>query len=228
MTWDYPREKEDNMSIKFNDSEKIYGGFSNATPARRNNNYNNTNDAAIGAAMIIGGLLGAAAVAAAADEDYTSRRAAEIRREAEREAARREAQRRADEIRREAERAARHAAYGLTNDEVVHEIVKFCMKETMCTNKMVVMTAIVREMFAQGATINSAESEFGDLKIKGRCVDGNDLKIILNSIGGITVDAYDGRLNRYSSSSKVFKEYEILVKDCNKPNFDKLARVMSY
>lgn len=213
------------MSIKFNDSEKIYGGFSNATPVRRNNHADN--DAALGAAMIIGGLLGAAAVAAAADEDYAARRAAEIRREAEREVARREAERRADEIRREAERAARRAAYGLSKDEVTKQIVKFCMKETI-TDKMVVMTAIVREMFEQGATINSAEAEFGDLKIKGRCYDGNELKIILSSIGGITIYAYDGKLIRYSSSNKVFKEYELLVKDYNKPNFDKLARVMSY
>lgn len=217
------------MSIKFNDSEKIYGGFSNATPVRRNNNYNNTNDAAIGAAMIIGGLLGAAAVAAAADEDYTSRRAAEIRREAERAAARREAERRADEIRREAERAARRAAYGLSKDEVTKQIVKFCMDEPLCTSKMVVMTALVRELLeSQDATINTAENSFGDLKIKGRCADGTDLRIKLSSIGGITVDAYDGRLNRYSSSNKVFKEYEILVKTYNKDKFDKLARVMSY
>lgn len=217
------------MSIKFNDSEKIYGGFSNATPVRRNNTVNN--DAAVGAAMIIGGLLGAAAVAAAADEDYTSRRAAEIRREAEREAARRQAERdaarRAEEIRREAERAARRALCGMSTEDVTGAIVKFCMKESI-TDKMVVMTAVARELLAQGATINSAESEFGDLKIKGRCVDGNDLKIILNSIGGITIYAYNGKLVRYSSSNKVFKEYELLVKDYNKPNFDKLARVMSY
>jgi hypothetical protein len=214
------------MSIKFNNADAIYGGFENVTPPARRNR-NSDNDAAIGAAMIIGGLLGAAAVAAAADEDYTSRRAEEIRREAERAAARREAERRADEIRREAERAARRALCGLTNDEVVHEVVKFCMKEQL-SNKMVVMTAIVREMFAQGATINSAEAEFGDLKIKGHCADGNDLKIILNSIGGITIYAYDGKLVRYSSSNKVFKEYELLVKEYNKPNFNKLARVMSY
>lgn len=221
------------MSIKFNNADQIYGGFQDVTPTpkRRNNNYNNTNDAAIGAAMIIGGLLGAAAVAAAADEDYTSRRAAEIRREAEREAARRQAERdaarRAEEIRREAERAARRALCGMSTEDVTGAIVKFCMKESI-TDKMVVMTAIVREIVAQGATINSAEAEFGDLHIKGRCCDGNELKITLSSIGGITVYAYDGKLVRYSSSNKVFKEYELLVKDYNKPNFDKLARVMSY
>lgn len=219
------------MSIKFNDSEKIYGGFSNATPVRRNNTVNN--DAAVGAAMIIGGLLGAAAVAAAADEDYTSRRAAEIRREAEREAARRQAERdaarRAEEIRREAERAARRALCGMSTEDVTGAIVKFCMDEPLCTSKMVVMTALVRELLeSQDATINTAENSFGDLKIKGRCADGTDLRIKLSSIGGITVDAYDGRLNRYSSSNKVFKEYEILVKTYNKDKFDKLARVMSY
>lgn len=220
------------MSIKFNDSEKIYGGFSNATPVRRNNNRNSDNDAAIGAAMIIGGLLGAAAVAAAADEDYTSRRAAEIRREAEREAARREAEReakrRAEEIRREAERAARKALYGITTDEATHQIVKFCMEEKLST-KMVVMTAIVRELLeSQGATIQSIEGRYGELSMKGYCSDFTNLRITLSSIGSITVDAYEGRLRRYSSSNKVFKEYELLVKDYNKDKFDKLARVMSY
>ena len=217
------------MSIKFNNSENIYGGFSNATPVRRNNHADN--DAAIGAAMIIGGLLGAAAVAAAADEDYASRRADEIRREAERDAARRQAERdakrRADEIRREAERAARRAAYGLTTDEVTKQIVKFCMEETMCRNKMVVMTAIVRELLeAQCATINSVENSFGDLRMKGHCINGTDLKIELNSVGGITIYAYDAKLVRYSSSNKVFKEYELLVTD--KEKYDKLARVMAY
>jgi hypothetical protein len=220
------------MSIKFNNADAIYGGFENVTPPARRNR-NSDNDAAIGAAMIIGGLLGAAAVAAAADDDYYTRRAAEIRREAEREAARREAEReaerRADEIRREAERAARRAAYGLSKDEVTKQIVKFCMDEPLCTSKMVVMTALVRELLeSQGATINTAENSFGDLKIKGRCADGTDLRIKLSSIGGITVDAYDGRLNRYSSSNKVFKEYELLVKEYNKDKFDKLSRVMSY
>ena len=221
------------MAIKFNNADAIYGGFSNATPAKRNNNRVD-NDAAIGAAMIIGGILGAAAVAAAADDDYASRRAAErhaaeIRLEAERAAARREAERRAEEIRREAERAARRALYGMTTEDVTGAIVKFCMKETMVRNKMVVMTAIIREMMeAQGATINSAEEEFGDLRIKGHCAEGNDLKITLSSIGGITIYAYDGKLIRYSSSNKVFKEYELLVKEYNKEKFDKLARVMSY
>ena len=206
------------MSIKFNDSEKIYGGFSNATPVRRNNNRNSDNDAAIGAAMIIGGLLGAAA--------------AEIRREAEREAARREAEReakrRAEEIRREAERAARKALYGITTDEATHQIVKFCMEEKLST-KMVVMTAIVRELLeSQGATIQSIEGRYGELSMKGYCSDFTNLRITLSSIGSITVDAYEGRLRRYSSSNKVFKEYELLVKDYNKDKFDKLARVMSY
>lgn len=220
------------MSIKFNNADQIYGGFSNATPAKRNNNCVD-NDAAIGAAMIIGGLLGAAAVAAAADDDYASRRAAErraaeIRLEAERAAARREAERRADEIRREAERAARKALYGITTDEATHQIVKFCMAEKLST-KMVVMTAIVRELLeAQGATIQSIEGRYGELSMKGYCSDFTNLHITLSSIGAITVDAYEGRLRRYSSSSKVFKEYEILVKDYNKEKFDKLARVMSY
>lgn len=218
------------MSIKFNDSEKIYGGFSNATPVRRNNHADN--DAALGAAMIIGGLLGAAAVAAAADEDYTTRRAAEIRREAEREAARRQAERdaarRADEIRREAERAARRAACGFTVDEITHEIVKFCMnmKESI-SDKMIVMTAVVRELIdRQYAIINFAKSEYGDLRMKGRCVDGTDLRIELNSIGGITIYAYGAKLVRYSSSNKVYEEYKSLVTDEEK--FAKLARVMSY
>ena len=220
------------MSIKFNDSDKIYGGFENVTPVRRNNNRAD-NDAAVGAAMIIGGLIGAAAVAAAADDDYYSRRAAErraaeIRREAERAAAEREAKRRAEEIRREAERAARKALYGITTDEATHQIVKFCMKEQL-SDKMVVMTAIVRELLeAQGATIQSIEGRFGELHMKGYCSDFTNLHITMSSIGAITVDAYEGRLRRYSSSNKVFKEYELLVKEHNKANFDKLARVMSY
>lgn len=217
------------MSIKFNDSEKIYGGFSNATPVRRNNQ--SSNDAAVGAAMIIGGLIGAAAVAAAADEDYTARRAAEIRREAEREDARRqaerEAKRRADEIRREVERIARRAEYGLTIDEITHEIVKFTMKE-LITDKMVVMTAVARELLAQGATIQTIEGRYGELIMKGYCSDFTNLRVALSSIGAITIDAYEGRLRRYSTSNKVFKEYEILVKDHNKSKYDKLARVMSY
>jgi len=210
----------------FKDNSKDKGGFSHVPSYTRNNR--NSDDELIGAgtALIIGGLLGAAAVAAAADDDYTARRAAadEIRREAE---ALREAERRADEIRREAERAALRAAYGMTKDEVVHAVVKYCMKEHL-SDKMVVMTAIVHELYAQGATINSVENNFGDLRMKGRCLDGNELKITLNSVGGITVYAYDAKLARYSTSSKVFKEYEILLKDYNKEKFEKLARVMSY
>lgn len=220
------------MSIKFNNSDTIYGGFSNVTPTPKRNNNNNT-DAAVGAAMIIGGLLGAAAVAAAADEDYYTRRAAEIRREAERDAARREAERLAAE--REAKRraeeireATRKALYGITTDEATHQIVKFCMEEKL-SDKMVVMTAIVRELLeSQGATIQSIEGRFGELSMKGYCSDFTNLRITLSSIGSITVDAYEGRLRRYSSSNKVFKEYEILVKDHNKSKYDKLARVMSY
>jgi hypothetical protein len=219
------------MSIQFNNSDKIYGGFQDATPAKITPQMDSDLAAGIGLGLLGIGL--AAGVAAALDDDDYSyrRRQAEAeaaeRRARERERIAREAERHAEEIRRDAERAARRAAYGLSTDEVTHEIVKFCMKHDL-TNKMVVMTAIIRELSAQGARFTSAEGEFGDLKIKGHCVDGNDLKITLSSIGGITVYAYDGKLIRYSSSSEVFKEYELLVKDYNKPNFDKLARVMSY
>jgi hypothetical protein len=203
----------------FKDNSKDAGSFTHIPSTRMNRN---TDDEMLGAgaALIIGGLLGAAAVAAAADDDYNARR-----REAEVE---REAKRRADEIRREAERAARRAAYGMTKDEVVHEVVKYCMKEQL-SDKMVVMTAIVRELMeTHGATIQSIEAQYGELRMKGYCSDFTDLRITLSSIGRITVDAYEGRLIRYSSSNKVFKEYVTLVDECNKTKFDKLARVMSY
>jgi hypothetical protein len=91
------------------------------------------------------------------------------------------------------------------------------------------MTAIVRELLeSQGATVQSIEGRYGELVMKGYCSDFTNLRITLSSIGSITVDVYEGRLRRYSSSNKVFKEYELLVKDYNKPNFNKLARVMSY
>ena len=209
------------MNYIYKDNSKK-GEFTHV-PSTRMNKYN-TDDEMIGAgaALIIGGLIGAAAVAAAADDDYNARRAAEIRREAERRKAERDAVRRADEIRRE---AARRAAYGMTSDEVVHAVVKYCMKERL-SDKMVVMTAIVRELEAQGAIIKSAEGCFGELRINGRCVDNTDLRIVLNSVGGIAVYAYDAKLARYSTSSKVFKEYEILV--TNEDKYEKLARVMAY
>jgi hypothetical protein len=209
------REKEYIMAnYIFKDNSKDAGSFTHVPSTRK---YNDDEMLGAGAALIIGGLLGAAAVAAAADD--------EIRREAEVE---REAKRRADEIRREAERAARRAAYGMTKDEVVHEVVKYCMKEQL-SDKMVVMTAIVRELMeTHGATIQSIEAQYGELRMKGYCSDFTDLRITLSSIGRITVDAYEGRLIRYSSSNKVFKEYVTLVDECNKTKFDKLARVMSY
>lgn len=225
-------------NIKFNDSDKVYGGFVDATPAKI---PQMDSDLAAGLGLGILGIGLAAGLAAALDDDYDydrRRRAAaeaeRIAREAEaaerrareRERIAREAERRAEEIRREAEKAARRAAYGLSTDEVTKEIVKFCMKHDLA-NKMVVMTAIIRELSAQGARFTSADGDFGDLKIKGYTIDNSEIRITLNIVGGITAYVYEGRLTRYSSgTNNVFKEYESLVTD--KEKFDKLARVMSY
>lgn len=225
-------------NIKFNDSDKVYGGFVDATPAKIPQQMDS--DLATGLGLGLLGIGLAAGVAAALDNDYDydrrrrqreaeeaecrARERERIAREAERRA--HEAERRADEIRREAERAAYRAAYGLSTDEVTKEIVKFCMKHDLA-NKMVVMTAIIRELSAQGARFTSADGDFGDLKIKGYTIDNSEIRITLNIVGGITAYVYEGKLTRYSSgTNNVFKEYESLVTD--KEKFDKLARVMSY
>lgn len=224
------------MSIKFNDSEKIYGGFQDATPAKI---PQMDSDLAAGLGLGILGLGLAAGLAAAMDEiDADDRALREARRRAD-EAARRDAERRRREeaeIKRRAEAAALRArlaamdelGYVLSESELSRALVKFSMQEkNRDSQKMMTTTlAVIFLLREQGTIFESADDDTYShiIVFTGKDRYGDDVRVSLSWTGTIEIRCYGAAISRYATARTAYPRYESLVPNHKKDLFSAVVR----
>lgn len=231
------------MSIQFNESDKIYGGFQDATPAK----IPVDNDLAAGIGLGLLGIGMFAGLAAAMDDDYDydrrRREAVEAeRRQREAEAAERRARERERiareaEIKRRAEAAAlcaRLAAmdelgYGLTESELSRALVKFSMQEKNKDAQPMMATtlSVLFLLREQGATFTNVVEDNYDHKIvfTGTDRDLGTVRVSLSWTGTLEIRAYEAMITRYGKGSRIaYKRYESLVPINRREQFDAVVR----
>ena len=225
------------MSIKFNDAEKIYGGFSDATPVKITPQVDS--DLAAGLGLGIIGLGLAAGLAAAMDEiDADDRALREARRRADE--ARRDAERRRREeeaeIKRRAEAAALRArlaamdelGYGLTESDLSRALVKFSMQEkNRDSQKMMTTTlAVLFLLREQGSVFTRADDDTYShiIVFTGHDRYGDETRVSLSWTGTIEIRCYGAAISRYATARTAYPRYESLVAGHKKDLFSAVVR----